>query len=103
MNLAAVASLAFILNLPFGYWRVNEKKLSPRWFVAVHVPVPFIIALRVFSGLGWQFITFPVMIGAYFGGQFLGGKFHDLRSTKSGVRVSSCLVWDLVSPGLKQR
>ncbi len=103
MSLATVACLAFILNLPFGYWRANEKKLSTRWFVAVHAPVPFVIALRIFSGLGWHFITFPVMIGAYFGGQFLGGKLLGLRKSRSRGRVSSCLVWDLVSPGVRQR
>src|SRR5947209_7259767 len=30
----------------------------------------FIIALRIFSGLGWRLITFPVLIGAFFAGQF---------------------------------
>ena len=97
MNLATVASVACIINLPFGYWRANEKKLSPRWFLAIHLPVPFIIALRLFSGLGWQLLSFPVMIGAYFGGQFAGGKLHNLRKNKKGIPVSSCLVRDLMA------
>ncbi len=99
MNILSVASLVFLLNLPFGYWRANEQKLSKRWFLAIHLPVPFTIALRIFSGLGWQFITFPIMIGAFFGGQYIGGKLLQFRKERSAVRVSSCLVWDLVAPG----
>ncbi len=97
MRILSVAFLVFILNFPFGYWRANEKKFSRGWFLSVHAPVPLVIALRVFSGLGWQFVTFPVMIGAYFGGQFAGSGFHRMRGNRSGTRVSSCLVWDLIS------
>jgi len=98
MNLLSVASLVFLLNLPFGYWRGNEQKLSKRWFLAIHAPVPFVIALRVFSGLGWQFITFPIMIAAFFGGQYAGSRFHSMRKSRPEYQVSSCLVWDLVGP-----
>ena len=98
MDLLTVASLVALLNLPFGYWRGNEQKLSKRWFLTIHVPVPFVIALRVFSGLGWHFITFPVMIGAFFGGQFAGSKLHSLRKSRPEAQVSSCLVMDLVGP-----
>ena len=101
MNILSVALIVFILNLPFGYWRANEKKLSPRWFLAIHAPVPLVIAIRVLSGLGWQFITFPIMIGAFFGGQFAGGKLHRLRSHRSGAQVSSCLVLDLLNNNQK--
>ncbi len=96
MNILSVAFIVFLINLPFGYWRANEKKLSPRWFLSVHAPVPLVIAIRVLSGLGWQFITFPVVIGAFFGGQFVGGKLHSIRSSRSGAQVSSCLVRDLL-------
>ncbi len=98
MNILSVATLVFILNLPFGYWRANEQKLSKRWFLAVHLPVPFVIALRIFSGLGWHFITFPVMIGAFFGGQLAGGWLLHYRKDRAEARITSCLVWDLVGP-----
>lgn len=101
MNILSVALIVFILNLPFGYWRANEKKLSSRWFLAIHAPVPLVIAIRMLSGLGWQFITFPIMIGAFFGGQFAGGKLHRLRSNRPGARVSSCLVLDLLNSNQK--
>jgi hypothetical protein len=101
MSILYVAFIVFILNLPFGYWRANEKKLSPRWFLSIHAPVPFVIAIRVFSGLGWQFITFPIMIGAFFGGQFAGSRLHRMLSNRSGMRVSSCLVRDLLNNNQK--
>jgi hypothetical protein len=101
MNIVSVASIVFILNLPFGYWRANVKKFSRPWFLSVHAPVPAVIALRVFSGLGWHFITFPIMIGAFFGGQFAGSRLYRMRSKGAGSRVSSCLVWDLL--GNKQQ
>jgi hypothetical protein len=50
--------------------------------VAVHLPVPLVVALRIYSGLGWKFISFPVIIGAYFLGQFVGGRVRLLISGK---------------------
>ena len=74
MNLWTVAGIVFALNIPFGFWRASVPKFSRQWILAVHLPVPFVIALRIFSGLGWAFITFPVLIGAFFLGQLIGGK-----------------------------
>ena len=74
MRLWIVAAIVFFLNLPFGYWRVRVRKFSWQWILAIHLPVPLIIALRIYSGLGWRFVTFPVLIGAFFLGQFAGGK-----------------------------
>ncbi len=102
MNITTVASLVFLLNLPFGYWRANEVKLSRGWFLAIHLPVPFAIALRVFSGLGFQLSTFPIMIGAFFFGQLAGGWLLRLRKERASARVSSCLVWDLVAPAQRR-
>jgi hypothetical protein len=74
MPLWFVATLVFLLNLPFGFWRARVRKFSWQWVVAIHLPVPMIIALRIYSGLGFQLYTFPVMIGAFFLGQYAGGK-----------------------------
>lgn len=78
-----IASLVFLLNLPFGYWRGGTERFSRGWFLAIHIPVPFVIVLRVFSGLGFQLVTFPVIIGAFFAGQFLGGKLRLLRRERA--------------------
>jgi hypothetical protein len=103
MDLLTVATLVFFLNLPFGYWRANERKFSTRWFLSVHAPVPLVIALRVLSGLGWQFMTFPVLIGAFSGGQLMGGRLHLMRRNRPGSQVSSCLVLDLVGRSPKRQ
>jgi hypothetical protein len=78
MGLWTVALLVFLLNLPFGYWRASVRKLSPQWFLAVHIPVPVVIALRIYSGLGWKLISFPVIVGAFFLGQFVGGRLRNI-------------------------
>jgi hypothetical protein len=74
VTLWIVAAIVFLLNLPFGYWRAHVRKFSAQWILAVHLPVPLVIACRIFSGLGWHLITFPVVIGAFFCGQLVGGK-----------------------------
>ena len=73
MKLLLVAAAVFLLNLPFGYWRARTPARSRNWFLAIHLPVPLVIALRVFSGLGWQLASFPVLVGAFFLGQLVGG------------------------------
>jgi hypothetical protein len=73
LDLWTVAALVLLLNLPFGYWRAGVAKFSLPWFLAVHLPVPLVIGLRLVSGLGFHFRTLPVMVGAYFLGQLLGG------------------------------
>jgi hypothetical protein len=70
--------LVFFINMPFGYWRSRVPKFSGQWILAVHMPVPLVIACRLFLGLGWHLITFPILIGAFFAGQFAGGKLQRL-------------------------
>ena len=78
--LILVASAVFLMNLPFGYWRGGVRKFSLAWFLSIHVPIPFIVALRIYSGMGFHLSTFPVMIGAYFAGQFAGSAIRRKRS-----------------------
>ena len=78
MSLWTVALLVFLINLPFGYWRASVRKLSTQWFLAVHLPVPLVVALRIFSGLDWKLISFPVLVGAFFLGQFVGGRLRNI-------------------------
>jgi len=73
-----VALAVLAINIPFGFWRAAVRKFSPSWFLAVHVPVLITIGLRVLSKLGWHFATFPVLIGSFFLGQFLGGRLRRL-------------------------
>lgn len=78
-ELWTVALIVLVLNLPFGYWRAGVRKYSVPWVLAIHVPVPIVIGLRFASGLGWRPVTFPVLIGAFFTGQFLGGAIRRRR------------------------
>jgi hypothetical protein len=81
MSLWTVAIIVFVLNMPFGYWRARSRRFSRQWFLAVHLPVPAIIGFRIFAGLGWHFITFPVLIGAFFLGQTAGAIMRWLASS----------------------
>ena len=75
-------------------------RFSRPWFLAVHLPVPLVIGLRLVSGLGFQLVTFPVMVGAFFLGQVLGGwtrrwmmraaEDPGPRSWRWPLRASSC-------------
>ena len=76
LPLLAVGAATLILNLPFGFWRAGVRKFSLRWFLAVHAPVPLIVVMRLAAGLGWRLSTFPVLVGAFFGGQLLGGRIR---------------------------
>jgi hypothetical protein len=78
-RLLAVAAATLVLNLPFGFWRAGVRKFSPAWFLAVHAPVPFIVGLRLAAGLGWRLSTFPLLVGAFFGGQLIGGRLRAWR------------------------
>jgi hypothetical protein len=51
--------------------------------------VPIIIALKIFSGLGFKLITFPVIIGAFFLGQFVGGRLRNIIQGRGPGRSHS--------------
>ena len=76
----SVAAAVLVLNLPFGFWRASVPRFSKSWLLAVHVPVPIVVVLRLLSGLGFQLYTFPVMVGAFFGGQLIGGTIRRLST-----------------------
>jgi hypothetical protein len=74
LNLWTVAPVVLLLNLPFGFWRAGVRKFSFAWFLAIHAPIPVVVALRFWADLGFHWTTYPVMVGAYFAGQFLGAR-----------------------------
>lgn len=78
-SLWALALAVLVMNLPFGFWRAGVKRFTRSWFVAVHASVPLVILLRIVSGLGWHLASFPVLVGAFFTGQFLGGAMRRKR------------------------
>ena len=64
--------IVFLINLPFGYMRSKTTKFSRQWMMAIHIPVPFVFLLRVFSGLNWTVI--PLLVLSDIAGQMVGGK-----------------------------
>jgi hypothetical protein len=75
-RLLMVAASVLALNLPFGFWRAGTRRFTGPWILAVHVPVPIVVGLRLLSGLGWHLATFPVLVGAFVTGQFVGGRIR---------------------------
>lgn len=69
-----LAVSAFVLNLPFGYLRAASTKFSIKWFLYIHLPIPFIIALRWSFGVGYNAAPFVVVSAV--AGQFLGGRLN---------------------------
>ncbi len=80
IKLAIIAILVFVLNIPFGYWRANVKRFSSQWFLAIHIPVPFIVALRIFSGIGFAWYTYVFLVGAFLPGTKIRSCFNEMDS-----------------------
>jgi len=91
-----VGVIVLFLNVPFGYWRANVRRLSPQWYLAIHLPVPVVVVLRVLTGLGWRVMTFPFLAASFLLGQFIGGTLHRLRRRRHEEPLTSCLVMDLI-------
>jgi hypothetical protein len=84
IHLLLAALSTFVLNIPFGYIRQGFKKFSVMWFVCIHAPIPFVILFRHLFGLGFQLYTYPIMVSAFFLGQFAGKKIRIRRDEKKG-------------------
>jgi hypothetical protein len=99
INLIIVTLIVLVLNMPFGYWRANVRRFSLQWYLAIHVPVLFIIGLRLAFHLGFAWYTYVILVSAFFLGQQVGGLLiKKLRSICD--RVSSCMVMDLYRCGV---
>lgn len=94
-TLIIISILVFILNIPFGYWRANVKRFSTQWFLAIHIPVPFIVALRILSGVGFGWYTYVFLVGGFFLGQKFGSMLLKWVHSRC-QQESSCLVMDLI-------
>lgn len=77
MAIKELLFLVFLINLPFGYMRSKTEAFSVRWFLAVHIPIPFVLLLRKFSGFGWDMV--PLLVLADVAGQLVGGKLGSVK------------------------
>jgi len=71
-----LALAVLVLNLPFGFWRGGVRRFSLTWFLAVHLPVPLVVGLRLLAKQEWHVTTFLVLATFFFLGQYLGGKLR---------------------------
>jgi hypothetical protein len=94
LALSVVLVAIFAINIFFGYWRSNTKRFTINWILAVHVPVPLAIGLRLLL-LGWNWLLLPVFVADFFVGQYAGGFIRRLLSKQGSMSLSSCLVMDL--------
>jgi len=94
IHLIFVALIVIVFNIPFGYWRANVKKFSLQWILAIHVPVPFVIIERILSGIGFAWITYPILIIVFFLGQFIGVKLYLFLKNNKHYPVTSCFIMD---------
>ena len=74
MRLVRVAVLAAVVlvTLPFGFYRAYTRKLSLRWLLAIHVPVPLVFLARLEADLSYTFIPFTCL--AFCAAQILGSR-----------------------------
>ena len=93
MLLALVIAAIFMINVIFGYWRANTRKLSLQWISAVHLPVPMAIGLRLWL-LGWNWFLVPVFVLDFAAGQYAGGRIRQGLTENSGVGLTSWLIGD---------
>jgi hypothetical protein len=95
MHFLIVAALIFLVNIVFGYWRANTRKLSLQWIGAIHIPVPVAIGLRLWL-LGWNWFLIPVFVLDFAAGQFTGGRVRRLMQRIGRITPTSWLVGDAV-------
>ncbi|MBF0318030.1 MAG: hypothetical protein HQL04_07620 [Nitrospirae bacterium] len=69
-----------VLNLPFGYLRARQPRRSFKWFLYIHVPIPFVVAMRYVMHLNIRYL--PISLAASILGQFIGGKINDFRTIR---------------------
>ncbi|MBI9053562.1 MAG: hypothetical protein JEY96_07070 [Bacteroidales bacterium] len=93
IKLLIISLFVIFFNIPFGYWRANVKLFSFQWFLAVHIPVPIIVMLRIFLDIGFEWYTYLFLVTSFFIGQKLGSIIHKYLG-KIEI-ISSCLIMDL--------
>lgn len=69
--------LAFVISIPCGYLRENYPKFSFMWFLLIHIPIPFIVLLRIGAGISWHVI--PLTLSGAVAGQLVGGALNRRR------------------------
>ncbi len=85
------AVFVFIIAFPFGFWRAKTEFKSRDWMLAIHIPVIFIILLRLYNKyylhaeFSWSSILYNLI--AFFLAQYLAGLIYkQILKKKKGER-----------------
>jgi hypothetical protein len=93
-QLTILLLIIFLINLPFGYWRANEHKFSKGWFLAIHLPIPLLILIRLILGITWQWPILLLSLTSFATGQAVGSLARQYLKTFH-IAQTSCLIMDL--------
>ena len=77
LHLTNLLAFAFLANLPLGYLRESVAKFTVRWFLYIHLSIPFILIMRISYEFSWRWI--PVTVACAVTGQLLGGRLKRRR------------------------
>jgi hypothetical protein len=76
--LATLLAATFILTLPFGAWRSTCRKYTFKWWLAIHLVIPFIFLMRRWGGFSYWYI--PLFLASTVLGQIVGGRINQLKA-----------------------
>jgi len=80
MSNLTFAIVVFFLAFPFGFWRAKSKFKSRDWMLAIHIPVLFIILLRIFNKIyfhtGFSWLSVAYNLTAFMSAQYLAGLIY---------------------------
>jgi len=74
VEIAGVLFFSLLVNLPFGWLRQREKKFTFKWWLYIHLPIPLVIALRLWLKINPWWI--PVIIVVAVIGQMVGARLR---------------------------
>jgi len=74
------AAIVFFIAFPFGFWRAKSAFKSRDWMLAIHIPVVFIILLRIYNklhyGIGFSRLSVLYNLTAFMLAQYLAGLIY---------------------------
>ncbi len=80
MDNITFAVIVFFLAFPFGFWRAKSRFKSKDWMLAIHIPVVFIILLRIYNKVhfhtGFSWVSVVYNVTAFMLAQFLAGLIY---------------------------
>jgi len=80
MDNITFAIIVFFLAFPFGFWRAKSKFKSRDWMLAIHIPVIFIILLRIYNkthyGIGFSWMSLVYNVIAFMSAQYMAGLIY---------------------------